>query len=339
MNTFLLDLGCNIADVINGCIVDLVLLPILHLFTPLFIVGGVVLFIIWLLLMYSPRTKEMKRFPEKVAERDYDPSLREEIQDGDLLLCSGGYGWTSRLIERLTNSCWSHVAFLLKLPNIDRVMVLESVDGAGVRTVPLHEYVKNLEGTGCGYKGRLFIARHKEMKSKMTEESLKKMSQFAIDKFSHPYSMIEAFRILCIVIVNLLGGPNSIGIFVSPAVFWAVLHQTFLAAFAQSGGILFLITIVLYGLTVVFLKGLNNPEEYGFICSSYVSKCYESLGIKILPDKRSFIMPKIGDLPYKFFLERNTPADERGFIVPKNFANDPEIEFLYEINIVRKDQH
>ncbi len=38
----------------------------------------------------------------------------------------------------------------MRLDEIDRVMVLESIEGKGVRTVPLSEYVKNFKGTGQG---------------------------------------------------------------------------------------------------------------------------------------------------------------------------------------------
>lgn len=131
-------------------------------------------------------------------------AVRDQIQNGDLLLCSGDYMF-SKLIQKATNSCWSHVAFVLKVTDIDRVMVLESIEGKGVRTVALSEYVRNFEGTGYGYKGRIAIARHTDFSSKATADNLKDMSQFAVDRFAYPYDEEEIARITARIVASAIG--------------------------------------------------------------------------------------------------------------------------------------
>ncbi len=144
----------------------------------------------------------MTRFPRLQKVR-YD-EVRARIQNGDLLLCSGNYMF-SKLIQKATDSCWSHVAFVLKVDAIDRVMVLESIEGKGVRTVALSEYVRNFEGTGCGYQGRLAIARHEDFAAKASPERLKEMSQFAVDRFAYPYDDEEIARITARIVGSALG--------------------------------------------------------------------------------------------------------------------------------------
>lgn len=144
----------------------------------------------------------MKNFPDITLQKYED--IREQLQSGDLLLASGEY-MLSKLIQRATGSCWSHVAFIMRLDSIDRVMVLESIEGKGVRTVPLSEYVMNFEGTGQGYKGRLAIARHSAIKSKATTESMRKMAQFAVDRFARPYDEEEIARIISRIVGSALG--------------------------------------------------------------------------------------------------------------------------------------
>lgn len=144
----------------------------------------------------------MAKFP-KLQKEQY-ANVREQIQHGDILLCSGDYMF-SKLIQKATGSCWSHVAFVLKITDIDRVMVLESIEGKGVRTVALSEYVRNFEGTGHGYKGRIAIARHADFSSKATPVNLKDMSQFAVDRFAYPYDEEEIARITARIVGSAIG--------------------------------------------------------------------------------------------------------------------------------------
>jgi hypothetical protein len=119
--------------------------------------------------------------------------IRQEIRSGDLLLCAGS-SIMSRMIQRATASMWSHVALIARLDSIERVMVLESVESIGVRTVPLSHYVRDYNGPGRGYKGDLLIARHAGLGA-ITTQRLRAMSQFAVDLFGSRYDTQEILRI------------------------------------------------------------------------------------------------------------------------------------------------
>jgi hypothetical protein len=125
-----------------------------------------------------------------VAVMAYD-DLREQVQDGDLLLCSGSLTF-SKLIQVATNSIWSHVGFVMWLRSIDRLMVLESVESIGVRGVPLSSYLKDYSGSGTGYPGRLLIARHAQVSGIALGV---RFGQFAVDLLGHPYDKNEIARI------------------------------------------------------------------------------------------------------------------------------------------------
>ncbi len=144
----------------------------------------------------------MPTFP-KLDTRAYD-AVRQDIRNGDVLMASGSYMF-SKLIQKATNSCWSHVAFVMRLDEIDRVMVLESIEGKGVRTVPLSEYVKNFEGTGQGYQGRLAIGRHQQFQGQATPTKLRAMAQFAVDRFARPYDEEEIARITARIVGAFIG--------------------------------------------------------------------------------------------------------------------------------------
>jgi hypothetical protein len=125
---------------------------------------------------------------------------RPQIRSGDILLCSGASIF-STLIQKATNSIWSHVAFIIRLDVIDRIMVLESVESIGVRTVPLSSYVQNYNATGKGYPGQILIARH----SQFNEDSIRDLSQKAVDLFGYPYDSQEIVRIAARISMKSLG--------------------------------------------------------------------------------------------------------------------------------------
>lgn len=127
--------------------------------------------------------------------------LRHEIRSGDILLCSGN-SFFSNMIKQATNSVWSHVAFILRLDVIDRIMVLESVESIGVRTVPLSSYVRDYNGTGKGYPGKLMLARHQDLH----HSNISKLSRFATDLLGYPYATDEIAKIATRI------GMGSIGI-------------------------------------------------------------------------------------------------------------------------------
>lgn len=129
----------------------------------------------------------------------YD-AIRDTIRSGDIMLCSGNYIF-SKLIQKCTGSIWSHAAFVMRLDTIDRIMVLESIESRGVRTIPLSGYVKNFEGTGYGYNGRIALFRHENF----TVDKLKQLGQFAVDHFGYPYDEEEIARITTRIVGSKVG--------------------------------------------------------------------------------------------------------------------------------------
>ena len=107
-------------------------------------------------------------FPRR-AITNYD-QFRPKIKSGDLLFCSGS-GVFSRMIQEVTKSTWSHVGFVMRLDTIDRVMVLESLEPLGVRTVPLSKYLNDYDSRGNPYPGGIAIARHKDFANMANKKS------------------------------------------------------------------------------------------------------------------------------------------------------------------------
>ena len=130
--------------------------------------------------------------------------FRPEIQTADLLLCSGSDVF-SRMIRTATKSMWSHVGFVMRLDAIDRVMVLESVEPLGVRTVPLRKYVFDYDSRGHPYPGRIAIARHSYFKTYPDEEKLRQFGQFAVNLFGYPYDNDEIAKIAARIAASYLG--------------------------------------------------------------------------------------------------------------------------------------
>ena len=133
-----------------------------------------------------------RRFPTQPTS-EYD-EVRREIISGDLLLCSGTSVFSS-MIQAATKSIWSHVGFVMRLDSIDRVMVLESVESIGVRTVPLSKYLYDYDSRGNPYPGRVAIARHSNFSKMANAKRLYQFGQFAVDLFGYPYDKDEIIKI------------------------------------------------------------------------------------------------------------------------------------------------
>lgn len=140
----------------------------------------------------------MEEFPPLPDKRYKD--LRHDVRSGDILLCSGNSVF-STLIQKATGSVWSHVAFILRVDPIDRIMVLESVESMGVRTIPLSNYVRDYNATGQGYPGRLMLARHYDVR----KENITKLSTAAVDLLGYPYGTEEIVRIAARISMHSLG--------------------------------------------------------------------------------------------------------------------------------------
>jgi hypothetical protein len=129
-------------------------------------------------------------------------AIREQIQSGDILLCAGSSVF-SRLIQHATNAPWSHVGFLLRLPNLDRIMVFESVESIGVRAVPMSHYIRAYNGTKAGYPGRVFVARHARFPAEAP--ALVAFSQGAVDLFGALYDKQEILGIAARIVAAKMG--------------------------------------------------------------------------------------------------------------------------------------
>lgn len=99
------------------------------------------------------------------------------------------------MIQGASSSVWSHVAFVMRLEAIDRVMVLESVEPLGVRTVPLTKYLYDYDSKKNPYKGGLVIIRHNEFEKIVSEKNLRRLGQFAVQLFGYPYDKDEIAKI------------------------------------------------------------------------------------------------------------------------------------------------
>jgi hypothetical protein len=74
---------------------------------------------------------------------------------GDALLFEGTHPY-SRVIERYTNSRYSHVAIVAGVmpnsgfrPDLNRVLIVEALESKGVRIYPLDRYLRECEQEGC----------------------------------------------------------------------------------------------------------------------------------------------------------------------------------------------
>lgn len=103
-------------------------------------------------------TIDITRFPalEPIAYEEARPHIRT----GDLLLCSGE-SLGGAVIRVLTKSAFGHIGLIAKITvaGEERLVVLESIIGVGVRMVQLSNYVRNHSGRGRGYRGKLLVAR------------------------------------------------------------------------------------------------------------------------------------------------------------------------------------
>lgn len=129
--------------------------------------------------------------------------VRPLIQSGDLLLCSGSSPM-SRMIQAATGSVYSHVAFILRLEALDRLLVMESVESIGIRACTLGSYVFDYNGSGLPYPGTLTIARHR-LVDLGTEEHWQRVSRTAIDLLGYPYGTKDIMDITARIVGAKLG--------------------------------------------------------------------------------------------------------------------------------------
>jgi hypothetical protein len=141
----------------------------------------------------------------EVIEDDVLTKLKQEplsaiagrVRDGDLLLCSGNDPF-SRLIGWATASPWTHVALAYRWPALGRIMVFESVQTLGVRTVPLATFIRQSSTGKRPYPGKIILARHDDYADragKTGSAAMKRLADFAVDRFGDPFAGTEIIKI------------------------------------------------------------------------------------------------------------------------------------------------
>ena len=85
---------------------------------------------------------------------------------------------------------------IVRLDDLDRVMVVEAVAKIGVRVVPLRRFLSG--GTPRNPKpfaGTAIIARHADFEAKAAEGGFRKLDEFAFDRLGSPFSALEIAKI------------------------------------------------------------------------------------------------------------------------------------------------
>lgn len=136
--------------------------------------------------MASKITKKELKYLPVTAYQD----LRKSLKSGDLLFASGNY-FVSKAIRKVTDSPWSHVGIVFNIEQIDRILLLESVEDVGVRFAPLSKYIENYE-KGKPYKGEVAIARVSDVDSDLVND----LAKHGVDELTMPYDKGEIAKII-----------------------------------------------------------------------------------------------------------------------------------------------
>lgn len=131
-----------------------------------------------------------KREIARLAVQRYD-DVRRELRSGDLVFCSGSYVF-SGLIQRFTRSVWSHVGIVYRDEHLQRVFILESETGIGVRLVPISKYLRDYHGRRRPYRGQIVVAR---VNPEPGDERVRQAVSFGMDLLTKPYDNFEIVRI------------------------------------------------------------------------------------------------------------------------------------------------
>lgn len=139
---------------------------------------------------------------QSITSTPYE-SVRSEVRTGDLILCSGAEP-LSRIIQAATRSPYSHVAMVVRMLSIDRVLLLEAEWPYGVRAVPMSSYLRDWNGSGKAYPGHLLVARHAALDRGGENVSDMFLSEL-VDNLGRRYSLKRALRMGLREVVALAG--------------------------------------------------------------------------------------------------------------------------------------
>jgi uncharacterized protein YycO len=188
-----------------------------------------------------------KKELDKIAEyqnfginlKFYD-AMRTEFNTGDLIFFSGNH-WLSGLIRWKSKSAWSHVGMVIRIEEMDRLFLVESILESGVRLLPMSFLYKNYSGNNRPYDGRVAWARHAILGEDIQLQN--KIREFCMDNLTKQYDRKEYFRILWRSLVGMkslfeddkytcseyvyeaykyagVDLPKEKGVFISPGAFW-----------------------------------------------------------------------------------------------------------------------
>ena len=118
-------------------------------------------------------------------------AVRAGLRTGDLVFCSGSY-FLSGLIQRLTRSVWSHVGIIYNDADLQRVFVLESEIGTGVRLAPVSKYLRDYHGRNRPYRGQIVVA---QVQPEVDAQRIKLAISFGMDELTRPFDNFEMLRI------------------------------------------------------------------------------------------------------------------------------------------------
>lgn len=126
-------------------------------------------------------------------------SLRDSLETGDLIFCSGDL-LASKLIGWGTKSAFSHIGMIVRLKEIDRVFLLESVE-TGVRFAPLSLYVGGPKQKG--YYGALALAKTHNL----SPEQRVDLARHGSSLLAQRYGFWNVFLFTCYVWFGLVFKP------------------------------------------------------------------------------------------------------------------------------------
>jgi hypothetical protein len=129
---------------------------------------------------------------------------RAQLRTGDILLFHS-LNIGSVVIEHFTHSLWSHAAFIWNMEDIDRVLLLESVDTFGVRALSLRNRINGSSAAPEPYPGKLLVLRHPDFPYPADPRKIGLMTQFAIDRLGYPYATAELVKIGMRIAAGLAG--------------------------------------------------------------------------------------------------------------------------------------
>lgn len=114
------------------------------------------------------------------------------------------------MIQAASESVWSNVGFVARIEAIDKIMLLESVEPLGVRTVALSKYLTDYDSQGHAYKGGLAIIRHKHFEERVDTAKLRELISFAVSWFGYPHDTDEIAKIAARILASKIPfGPDE----------------------------------------------------------------------------------------------------------------------------------